>query len=92
MTDIDAGDLVVAVPINQCSHGHPAWHRGLAHPEMDGKRYMVTWAGFSKSGNRPVIRVAGRNEHFCAGCFVKEKPSELTEQREVRLLEPVSMR
>jgi len=90
MTHIHAGDLVIAVPIDECSIGHPAWHVGLDHPEMNRKSYIVTWAGFSEFGRRPMIGVAGRREHFCAGCFAKQKPAEpVAAERRIRIAEPV---
>ena len=75
MTNIHAGDLVTAVPIDECTIGHPAWHEDYDNPEMNRNRYLVTWTGYSALGRRPTVRVAGRPEHFCAGCFVKQEPS-----------------
>lgn len=86
MTDINPGDLVVAVPITDCTIGHPDWHRDFAHPEMDRKTYMVTWSGRSAYWKRPIIAVAGRPDHFCAGCFARQSPSqELAVQRKSML-------
>lgn len=90
MTNMNVGDLVIAVPIGDCSIGHPPWQREFDHPEMDEKAYMVTWAGFSAYWKRPIIAVAGRRGHFCAGCFAKrQRPAPLAETRAVRRLEPV---
>ena len=74
MTNIHAGDFVIAVPIEECAIGHPAWHEDYDNPEMNRNRYLVTWSGHSPFGRRPIIRVAGRPEHFCAGCFIKQEP------------------
>ncbi len=81
MTDIHAGDLVIAVPIQDCAFGHPAWHAAFQHPEMDRKAYMVTWSGFSTYLKRPILSVAGRRGHFCAGCFAKQAPPRLSLER-----------
>lgn len=82
MTDITPGDLVLAVPIGDCTIGHNAWHQDFAHPEMDQRRYLVTWSGFSRYWRRPIIAVAGRKGLFCAGCFARQKPPErLASQR-----------
>lgn len=90
MTDIHAGDLVVALPIQDCAIGHPGWHGDFANPEMNDKAYMVTWAGVSAYWRRPIIAVAGRHGHFCAGCFAKRRPPEpAREARVVRVAEPV---
>ena len=90
MTDIDPGDLVLAVPINDCAIGHHAWHQDFAHPEMDKKAYIVTWSGFSRYWRRPIISVAGRHGQFCAGCFAKQKPPEgVREERKARVPERV---
>lgn len=88
MTDIRAGDLVIAVPIDDCLIGHPDWHEDFANPEMNRKSYMVTWSGFSTYWKRPIIDVAGRQGHFCAGCFVKRKPARQIEVRTAHILEP----
>lgn len=91
MTSLHAGDLVIAIPINDCSIGHPDWHRDFANPEMNQKSYMVTWSGFSAYWKRPIIGIAGRAGHFCAGCFVKQKPARpVAEERVMRVPEPVS--
>ena len=91
MTNIQPGDLVIAIPIGNCSIGHPDWHQDFAHPEMNEKSYMVTWSGVSPYWKRPIIAVAGRQGHFCAGCFVKQKPMQpRAVKRVVRILEPVS--
>ena len=88
MTPINPGDLVVAVPIDACAIGHPAWHEEFSHPEMNSKSFMVTWTGFSHLGKRPIIRVAGRRGRFCAGCFAKQNPRKLeAEKRRARVLE-----
>jgi len=73
MTELHIGDLVIALPITECSIGHPLWHRAFANPEMNGRTYMVTWAGHSAYWKRPIIGVAGRSGHFCAGCFAKRR-------------------
>ena len=91
MPDIHPGDLVVAVPIEDCAFGHPAWHEDFAHPEMDRKTFMVIWSGFSAYWKRPIIGVAGRRGHFCAGCFAKQSPPEgLAEDDGAGVLETVS--
>lgn len=91
MTDIIAGDLVIAVPINDCRIGHPGWQENFDHPEMSRKSYMVTWSGFSAYWKRPIIAVAGRPGHFCAGCFAKqEQPEPPARQRLARRPEPVT--
>lgn len=77
MADIHPGDLVIAVPIGECSIGHPAWHDDFNDPRMDRKSYLVSWTGHSPFGKRPMIGVAGRSGHFCAGCFVKQAPPAL---------------
>lgn len=87
MTNIQAGDLVTAVPIEECTIGHPAWHEDYDNPEMNRKRYIVTWFGYSALGRRPIVRVAGRPEHFCAGCFIKhEPPAQSAGRRRSRVL------
>ena len=91
MADIVAGDLVIAVPIGSCSIGHPGWQREFDHPEMNEKAYLVTWTGFSAYWKRPIIAVAGRPGHFCAGCFARRKqPEPLAAERAARRLEPVA--
>ncbi len=88
MAEIDAGDRVVAVPISDCAIGHLSWHEEFNNPDMDQKAYMVTWSGYSRYWQRPIIRVAGRKGHFCAGCFAKQRPPErVTKVRSVRILE-----
>jgi len=81
MTEIYAGDMVLAVPIEECTIGHPHWHRDFAHPEMDGKAYMVTWSGISPASKRPLLAVAGRTGHFCAGCFAKQLPQGMRQRQ-----------
>ncbi|KRB80621.1 hypothetical protein ASE00_16370 [Sphingomonas sp. Root710] len=76
MTDLHPGDLVIAVPISECQLGHPDWHTNFAHPEMDQRTYLVTWVGLSNYWKRPVVAVAGRQGHFCAGCFAKQSPQD----------------
>jgi hypothetical protein len=91
MTDIRAGDLVIAIPIANCSLGHPEWQEEWDNPEMDRRAYMVTWSGFSAYWKRPILAVAGRRGHFCAGCFVKQaRPEPAAETRTARRLQPVS--
>ena len=91
MTDIHAGELVMAVPINDCAIGHPDWHEDFDNPEMNRKNSLVTWAGFSAYWKRPIIGIAGRRGHFCAGCFVKQKPPQpLAKERVVRVPETVA--
>lgn len=90
MTDLHVGDLVIALPIGDCSIGHPDWHSDFANPDMNQRTYMVTWTGFSAYWKRPIVGVAGRTGHFCAGCFAKRKPvPAIAEERAVRRLEPV---
>lgn len=85
MVHIDAGDLVVALSIDDCAIGHPDWHEDFANPDMNEKHYMVIWSGFSVYWQRPVISVAGRPGHFCAGCFAKAPPpSEAGDRRVTR--------
>lgn len=83
MTDICAGDMVVAVPIEDCAIGHPDWHRDFAHHEMDRKTYLVIWSGASAYSTRPLIAVAGRSGHFCAGCFAKKLPPQEAKQEPI---------
>jgi hypothetical protein len=91
MTNIHAGDFVIAIPIGDCSIGHADWHQDFANPDMNQKSYLVTWSGFCPYWKRPIIGVAGRAGHFCAGCFVKQKPFlHRPEERIIRVLEPVS--
>ncbi|RYE47295.1 MAG: hypothetical protein EOP21_05965 [Hyphomicrobiales bacterium] len=91
MNHIDAGDVVIAVPITDCSIGHPPWQENFDNPEMDRKTYMVTWSGFSAYWKRPILSVAGRRGHFCAGCFAKQKPLEpVCMERREAVLEPLS--
>lgn len=88
MTPITPGDVVIAVPINDCAIGHPAWHEEFSHPDMNSKSFMVTWTGFSPLAQRPMIRVAGRRDRFCAGCFAKQNPRKLEyEEPRARVLE-----
>jgi hypothetical protein len=42
---------------------------------------MVTWSGFSTYLKRPILSVAGRRGHFCAGCFAKQAPPRLSLER-----------
>lgn len=91
MPNIQPGDLVVAIPIDDCTIGHPAWHEGFAHPEMDRKTFMVLWSGFSAYWKRPIVGVAGRRGHFCAGCFAKQSPPEgLADKHREPVLEAIS--
>ena len=91
MTDISAGDLVVAIPIGDCRIGHPPWQAEFDNPNMTDHAYLVTWAGFSAYWGRPIVGVAGRQGHFCAGCFVKrEQPGRQAGRRVARRLELVS--
>jgi len=76
MTDIHAGDLVMAVPIGDCAIGHPAWHGDFDHPDMTRRAYIVTWAGYSAYWHRPVIAVAGRRGRYCAGCFARRQSAQ----------------
>lgn len=91
MTDIHAGDLVIAIPMEDCPIGHPPWHRDFANPDMNRKTYMVTWAGVSAFWKRPIIGVAGRAGHFCAGCFTRQLPArQRAVERIARIAEPVA--
>jgi len=90
MTDIQPGDLVIAVPIADCSIGHPDWHLDFGNPEMNRKSYIVTWCGFSEYWKRPIIDVAGRPEHFCAGCFVRQMAAPVSVERTARAREPAA--
>lgn len=91
MTEISAGDLVIAVPIADCRIGHPSWQQDFDHPEMTRRAYMVSWAGFSAYWGRPILAVAGRHGHYCAGCFAKQNLADpAAEKRVVRQLEPVT--
>lgn len=88
MSPLQPGDLVVALPVDACSIGHPPWHRDFSHPDMNRKTYLVTAVGFSRFGKRPIVGVAGRKGRYCAGCFARTEPTALIGiARKSRILE-----
>jgi len=41
MSHIRAGDFVEALPIGECTIGHPKWHAAFAYREMDRRIYLA---------------------------------------------------
>ena len=80
----DPAGWVAATSSNWCGYTFPQgqitgvraqWTEPVISAHVPGA-YLVTWVGLSNYWKRPVVAVAGRQGHFCAGCFAKQSPQD----------------